>query len=488
MKKQDNFNYTLLPPSPRSVHLMGICGTGMAALAGMFHEIGCRVTGSDHAVYPPMSDFLKDLGIEVKQGYSPANLRHRPDLVVVGNVIRRENPEAAAVRESSIPYTSLPGALSRYFISDKTRIVVAGTHGKTTVSSMIAWILFKKGLDPGFMIGGIPGNFNRNYRLGSGTFFVLEGDEYDTAYFDKRPKFLHYLPHVAVVTSCEFDHVDIYQSLEEIQRQFGFFVGLVPTDGTLIAFAEDPGIRQVLEHCACRVETYGLRAEVDWSLVKRSEFERGVKTSVFHKGRKTASGTLPVLGYHNLLNAVAAIATAHRVGVPPQEAMEALGSFKGVKRRQEILGDVAGILLMDDFAHHPTAVRVTCSGVRSRYPTRRLIAVFEPRTNTNRRAVFQGQYVSAFLDADVIALREPRDVETIPQEGRFSSRKLAEDLRLHGKRAHAFADTDGIIEFLQGDLRRNDVVLVMSNGSFDNINVRLLDILKEREHERSLAV
>jgi UDP-N-acetylmuramate: L-alanyl-gamma-D-glutamyl-meso-diaminopimelate ligase len=467
---------------------MGICGTGMGALAGMFHEKGCRVTGSDQAVYPPMSDFLRELGIQVQQGYRPSNLDPKPDMVVVGNVIRRNNPEAVALETSGIPFTSMPGALNQYFTNNKTRIVVTGTHGKTTVSSMIAWILFNKGLDPGFMIGGLPGNFQKNYRLGNGRFFVLEGDEYDTAYFDKQPKFLHYQPHVGVITSCEFDHADIYSDLEEIRHRFRQFAALVPADGNLIAYGEDEWILSMLNDCACRVHTYGFRREMDWFANHHAQLPRDIQADVKHLGGRVASGTLPVIGYHNLLNAVAATAAVNCVGVTPQEAMEALGSFKGVKRRQEILGEEDGIILIDDFAHHPTAVKVTCSGVRSRFPDRRLVAVFEPRTNTSKRAIFQETYVPAFLDADLIALREPRDGETIPVEDRFSSMKLAEDLRGLGKKAQAFADTDNLVDFLSDELRPNDVALVMSNGSFDNINSRLLEILKERNNERSLVV
>jgi UDP-N-acetylmuramate: L-alanyl-gamma-D-glutamyl-meso-diaminopimelate ligase len=460
----------------------------MGALAGMFYESGCRVTGSDQAVYPPMSDFLRDLGIKVQQGYSPSNLSPRPDLVVVGNVIRRTNPEAIALEASGIPFTSMPGALNQYFTNGKTRIVVTGTHGKTTVSSMIAWILFNQGLDPGFMIGGLPGNFQKNYRLGTGRHFVLEGDEYDTAYFDKQPKFLHYRPDVAVITSCEFDHADIYPDLEDIRRQFRKFAGLVPADGHLIAFGGDDWIVRMVAGWACAVHTYGFKDEMEWLAECPVELHQSMKAGVRFRGRKVASGTLPVLGYHNLMNAVAALAAVNCVGVNPQEAMEALGSFKGVKRRQDILGEEAGVVLIDDFAHHPTAVKATCSGVRSRFPDRRLVAVFEPRTNTSKRAIFQELYVPAFLDADVIVLREPRDVEAIPETDRFSSSMLASRLRELGKNAQAFADTDELIDFLVDELRPNDVALVMSNGSFDNLNGRLLEILKERNNERSIAV
>jgi UDP-N-acetylmuramate: L-alanyl-gamma-D-glutamyl-meso-diaminopimelate ligase len=453
----------------------------MGSLAGMFHERGHTVTGSDQEAYPPMSDFLSSLGIPVAQGYSPANLHPQPDLVVVGNVIRRTNPEAIELERLGIPYTSLPGALARYFVCDKLRIVVTGTHGKTTVSAMIAWILCKEGLDPGFMIGGLLKNFRTNYRLGRGEFFVIEGDEYDTAYFDKRPKFLHYAPHIGVITSCEYDHADIYQSLDQIKGQFGNFAAMIPQDGALIAFAGDSAVREIISHPNGRVRTYGLGPDMNWSVVGVRLGHRGTGVQVLHRGREVVSGTLPVFGVHNILNALAALAACEIAGVPPNKAMDALCSFQGVHRRQEILGEIAGVLVMDDFAHHPSAVRETCGAVRSQFPGRRLVAVFEPRTNTSRRAVFQDAYVSAFPNADLIVLRDPRDPDKFPDGDRFSSHRLSTDLRSRGKEAHAFSDTEAILDFLLQQVEEGDVVLIMSNGSFDNLGVRLLDRLREQE-------
>lgn len=449
-------------------------------MAGMFHETGCKVTGSDQGVYPPMSDFLAGLGIQVARDYSPSNLVPRPDLVVVGNVIRRANPEAVALERSGIPYTSMPVALVRYFTRGKTRIVVTGTHGKTTVSAMIAWVLAKEHCDPGFMIGGLPTNFRTNYRLGQGDLFVIEGDEYDTAYFDKRPKFLHYGPHVGIITSCEFDHGDIYESLEQIQERFRDFTQLIPPEGRIIAYTQDSAVRQIITSPNGRVGAYGSDPDMEWSTADVHASKQGTHTEVLKRGRRVASGTLPVFGYHNMLNALAAVAACDTVGVKPQRAMEALASFRGVRRRQEILGEIGNILVMDDFAHHPTAVRATCEGMRERFPSRRLVAVFEPRTNTSRRSFFQKSYVPAFLEADLIAVREPRDPEKFPEGDRFSSERLARDLRSHGKDAHAFADTDAVLEFLSKRLHDEDVVLLMSNGNFDNIGPRLLDILRER--------
>lgn len=471
---------TPLPQRPTRVHLLGICGTAMGSLAGMFREQGCLVTGSDNGVYPPMSDFLRSLGIKVTEGYSSDNLNPRPDLVVVGNVIRKSNPEAQALEASGIPFTSLPGALNSYFVGNRTRIVVTGTHGKTTVSSMIAWVLSRCGMNPGFMIGGLPVNFGSNYGLGNGRFFVLEGDEYDTAYFDKSPKFIHYRPDIAVVTSCEFDHGDIYSSMEEIVEQFRAFARLVSAEGSLVAFGGDPRVMDISSGSRGAVLTYGLDPAMDWSVERLRDTAKGMHAVMLHNGKMAAEGTIPVFGVHNLMNAMAAVAVADLAGIEPQEAMDALAEFKGVKRRQEIVAEEAGVLLLDDFAHHPTAVRETCSAIRGRFPLCRLVAVFEPRTNTSRRSFFQKEYVSSFQAADLVVLREPREPEKFPEGDRFSSEQLAADLRELGKRALAFGDTDRIVEFLGGELRDGDVALVMSNGSFDGLASRLAAVLKEK--------
>ncbi len=460
------------------IHLMGICGTGMAALAGLLTESGYRVTGSDQAVYPPMSDLLAELGIDIIEGYKASNLEINPDLVVVGNVIRRVNPEAVALEESGIPFCSMPSAIRSYFASEKIRIVVAGTHGKTTVSSMISWILFRAGLDPGFIIGGVPNNFHKSYRLGRGRFFVIEGDEYDTAYFDKKPKFLHYDPDVAVITSCEFDHADIYNNLGQIQEQFVALLSKVPTTGRIVAYGDDPGIRQMVADSAVPLYTYGLNSGAEWTLEHARKLADGLSASFIRNGNEVAAGILPVMGLHNLLNATAAVAVAESVGVSPQQAVIALGSFEGVKRRQEILGHAGGITIVDDFAHHPSAVKVTCDGVRKHFPNRRLVAVFEPRTNTSRRSIFQTMYVPSLVGVDLAVLREPRGVDELPQSDRFSSPRLAQDLMDAGTKAYAFDDTEEILNYLLHELRTGDVVLIMSNGSFDGIGLRLLRALK----------
>ncbi len=458
---------------------MGICGTAMAALAGMFHERGFRVTGSDEGIYPPMSDFLGELGIHVIQGYHPSNLDSRPGLVVVGNVIRRSNPEALELERSGIPFITMPAAVTDFFSAGKNRIVVTGTHGKTTVSSMIAWILHCCGLEPSFMIGGIPRNFGTNYRLGNGDFFVIEGDEYDTAYFEKTPKFLHYRPHMGVMTSCEFDHADIYESLDEIKDQFRAFCRLLPADGFLAAYGND-AVGELISGTAARVETYGRDASSDWQADEVREARDGIFAAITKKRIEVARGTLPIMGFHNLMNALAAVAVADKLDVDPQQSMNALASFKGVKRRQQIISEIGGILIMDDFAHHPTAVKATCSAARSRFPDRRLVAVFEPRTNTNRRAVFQKDYVGVFEDADLVVIAEPSNVAHIPENERFSAKLLADDLSALGKKAGAFPHVEDIVEFLSQQLQNGDLVLIMSNGNFGNMSTRLMKALEER--------
>ncbi|AFM26455.1 UDP-N-acetylmuramate:L-alanyl-gamma-D-glutamyl-meso-diaminopimelate ligase [Desulfomonile tiedjei] len=485
----DNSTYSheiprLISP-PAHIHLMGICGTGMGSLAGMFHSKGYRVTGSDQAVYPPMSDFLRNLGIPIMEGYRASNLQPRPDLVIVGNVIRRTNPEAVELEKSGIPYVSMPLAVTHYFARDKTRIVVAGTHGKTTVTAMIAWILASAGRDPGFMIGGLPKNFGLNHRVTDGSVFVIEGDEYDTAYFDKRPKFLHYSPGIGVITSCEFDHADIYDNFDQIREQFRLFAGLIPKEGRLVAFVDDVNVRAIAEACRGPVVTYGFSSVVQWSVTDATPSDGGFSVVLTNHGMKVAAGRLAVIGMHNVLNAVAAVAACVQVGLDPQEALDSLASFQGVRRRQEILGEYRGITVIDDFAHHPTAVHVTCSGVKAAFPGRRLVAVFEPRTNTSRRAFFQNLYASAFSDADLVLIRTPRDVEDVPRSDRFDSERLARDLCTQGKEARAFGDTEEILHFLLSNLRQGDVVLIMSNGSFDDLCRNLQKSLQEACHEGS---
>ncbi len=463
------------------IHLLGICGTGMAALAGILKELGHRVTGSDEHVYPPMSTFLEGRGIPLQNGYDPANLEPRPDLVVVGNVIRRENPEAQAVEGLGLPRLSLPEALNRFLVGDRQSLVVTGTHGKTTTTALLSWLLFAAGRDPGFMVGGLAKNFAANYRVGQGPYVVLEGDEYDTAYFDKRPKFVHFHPAVAILTSVEFDHADIYQDLDHVTAAFESFLAQLPPASRLLAWGDAPLVRRVAEKSACAVSFYGLENDSDWRAVDLAPGAGGMHFSVLRQGKTWGRLWTPLLGAHNILNSLAALAAGAEIGLGPEELAPALKSFQGVKRRLETVGEYRGILVMEDFAHHPTAVAATLAAVRRGYPDRRLVAIFEPRTNTSRRAIFQEPYAQAFLEADLVIVREPPDLWKVPEGEQFSSAQLAADLTAQGKQALAFPDTDRLLEGLLPLLQPHDLALIMSNGDFDHLVPRVCQALGGKE-------
>jgi UDP-N-acetylmuramate: L-alanyl-gamma-D-glutamyl-meso-diaminopimelate ligase len=464
------------PVQIKHVHLMGICGTGMAALAGMLQQSGYTVTGSDNQVYPPMSVFLDSLHIPVRNGYAAGNLKPAPDLVIVGNVITRKNPEAEALAALKIPYLSFPQALAHFFIRSRTSLVIAGTHGKTTTCSLLASAMYKAELDPSFMIGGIVRQFGTNFRLGGGKYFVAEGDEYDTAFFDKESKFLHYRPHVAVITSLEFDHADIFADLQAIKRSFKKFVALLPKDGLLIAHLDDPNVAEVAAEAPCAVQGYGLNPANMWALEDLRTTGDVTGFKVVKNGNPWATMTVKLSGRHNCLNSLAVCAVLHHLGVKAVIINEGLSSFAGVKRRQEVRGIEKGITVIDDFAHHPTAVKETLLGLKQAYPNQRLIAVFEPRTNSSRRAIFQRDYVLAFDAADLILIREPLPLDGLLPDELFSAVRLADDLlKERHLAAEALANTDSILARLGAILRHGDVVAILSNGGFDDIHARLLE-------------
>ncbi|MBW2358913.1 MAG: UDP-N-acetylmuramate:L-alanyl-gamma-D-glutamyl-meso-diaminopimelate ligase, partial [Deltaproteobacteria bacterium] len=421
---------------------MGVCGTGMASLAGMFKEKGYQVTGSDHNVYAPMSDFLEALSIPVLKGYSPHNLYPIPDLVIVGNVITRKNPEAVELSRLGLPYLSFPQALQLFALKDKRSIVISGTHGKTTASSLAAWILEKGGMDPGFMIGGIPKNFKKNFKLGHGKYFVIEGDEYDTAFFDKGPKFLHYKPWTVILTNIEFDHADIYRNLEHVIENFRKLIHIIPPDGVLIANADDPIVAS--------------------EIVKKND----TRVKIIKHGIEYTTLSTPLYGRHNISNLLSAVVLADHLGVSLSPLSESVKTFEGIRRRQEIIGEKRGILILDDFAHHPTAVKETIDAVSEKYKNRRLIAVFEPRSNSSRRNVFQSRYALSFDNADLVMIPEPPMMEKIPLEERFSSQQLVGDLEKKGLNASYYQNTGQLLEALLAEARKNDVILIMSNGAF----------------------
>lgn len=454
---------------------MGICGTGMGALAGMLQASGYRVTGSDRNVYPPMSDFLASRKIPVAIGYGPGNLAPRPDLVIVGNVITRDNPEVQALAESAIPYLSFPQALAEFFITGKTSLVVAGTHGKTTTSSILASLLYAAGMDPSFMIGGLVQAFGSNFRVAGGRYFVSEGDEYDTAFFDKGPKFLHYRPNIAIITSIEFDHADIYADLAAVKKSFARLVAIMPADGKIVAHLDDPVVREVVAAAPCRVVGYGCGRDCEWRLDEYSVGAEGTSFVVRKNGEMFGSFFSRMPGRHNALNALAVLAVLAGLGVGGEAMRKGLAAFEGVRRRQEVRGVARGVTVIDDFAHHPTAVRETVSALRQSYPGRRLIVVFEPRTNSSRRRVFQDAYVEVFDGADAVLVREPVPLDKVPPEERFSSVRLADDLVKRGCAAQCFANTDMILAHLLATVEAGDVVAILSNGGFDNIHLRLLE-------------
>ncbi|MBM4293882.1 MAG: UDP-N-acetylmuramate--L-alanine ligase [Deltaproteobacteria bacterium] len=464
-----------------NIHLLGICGSGMAALAGILKEQGRRVTGSDEHAYPPMSTFLEGLGIPVQNGYGPRNLDPAPDLVVVGNVIRRENPEAQAMLARNLPHISLPEALNRFLVDNRQSIVVAGTHGKTTTTALISWLLYARGHDPGFMVGGIARNFQSNYRTGRGPYVVLEGDEYDTAFFDKRPKFVHFRPRLGVLTSIEFDHADIYRDLNHVIQAFESFLGRVQPGGRVLAWGDAPLVKEVCLRNGAPVSFYGLGPNAHWQAALIAPASGGMRFTVLMDGEPWGDFFLPLLGAHNILNALAALGVMAELGEQPQHLKEALAEFQGVKRRLEPAGEFRGILVLEDFAHHPTAVAVTLEAVRQAYPERRIVAAFEPRTNTSRRRIFQEPYAQAFKNADLILVREPPDLWKAPPEDRFSSEKLVQDLKAQGKIAFYFPDTHRLLEALLSRLQPGDIALIMSNGDFDHLLPRLRQALGEGE-------
>ncbi|MCQ2736927.1 MAG: UDP-N-acetylmuramate:L-alanyl-gamma-D-glutamyl-meso-diaminopimelate ligase [bacterium] len=464
----------------KHIHMIAVCGMGMGAFAGLLQEAGHRVTGSDQNVYPPMSVQLADAGIKVMSPYSPENLKDRPDLVIIGNAVRKTNPESSAAIEAGIPYMSFPEALDRFFLSERRSLVVAGTHGKTTTCSMAAWMLEKCGKNPGFLIGGILNNFGKCCKAGKKDgFFVTEGDEYDTAFFDKGPKFMHYRPSSAIITSVEFDHGDIYRDIEHIKSAFSAFIRLIPEGGTLVACSDFIHLREILPEASCRVETYGFNEDASWTA---ADISLGQKSSftIMHNGTAVAKAELQVPGKHNVINAVGAVALLASQGIDPQEAASALASFEGVRRRQEIRGTENGVSVIDDFAHHPTKVRATVSAIKSRYPDRTVWAVFEPRTNSSRRAFFQNDYVSSFDDADRIVIADVFNKEQIADSDRFSSEKLVDDLNKRGLSAEFMPSADAIISHVADNAADGDVVLVMSNGGFENLHARLLEALKAK--------
>jgi UDP-N-acetylmuramate: L-alanyl-gamma-D-glutamyl-meso-diaminopimelate ligase len=468
--------------NPKHIHLIGICGTAMASLAGMLKERGHRVTGSDAAAYPPMSTFLEALGIALAQPFAEANLTPRPDLVVVGNAISRGNAELEYVLDQRISFCSLPQILHDEFLVGKEVLVVAGTHGKTTTTSMLAWIFETAGLKPSFLIGGIAENFGSSFGLGDGRHFILEGDEYDTAFFDKGPKFLHYFPDATILTSVEFDHADIYKDLDAVETAFKRLVNLVPRRGRIVAFDSGESLERCLQKAFCPVERFGSTAGAYWRITDlKLETER-TRWSLLRDGKPWGEFEFALAGEYNVWNATAAAALAANCGIPKAAIAKAFQTFKSVKRRLEVKARVNGVTIIDDFAHHPTAIEQTLQALRSRYPGARLWVVLEPRSNTMRRNVLQDALANSLALADEVVIANIFKLDAIPEAERLNLDRVVAQIRKLGRRARILADADSIVSIVAPELGSGDVVAILSNGGFGGIYEKLPERL------RSLAV
>ena len=457
----------------KHIHLIGICGTAMASLAGMLAERGFQVTGSDAAAYPPMSDFLKSLGIPVSQPFAVQNLQPKPDLVVVGNAISRGNVELEHVLNERIPFCSLPQLLHDEFLRGKEVLVVAGTHGKTTTTSMLSWIFEVAGTKPSFLIGGIAENFGRSFQLGEGKYFILEGDEYDTAFFDKGPKFLHYFPDGVILTSVEFDHADIYKDLDAVETAFKRLVNLIPQRGRLVAFDSGDSIQRCVAKAFCPVERYGKTDAATWRIDNLHLSSNATSWTVLRNGSRWADLEFPLAGEYNVWNATAAAALAANYGISKEKIAEALKTFKSVKRRLEVKAEVNGITIIDDFAHHPTAIAVTLNALRARYKGRRLWAILEPRSNTLRRNVFQHELAKSLSIADEIVIANVFKSESIPEHERLDVNVVAAELVQMGHHARVLQDVDAIVSTCAPEMRSGDVIAILSNGGFGGIYEKL---------------
>ena len=459
----------------KSVHFVGIGGTAMASVAGAMKDKGFDVTGSDQNVYPPMSTFLAAKKIDVINGYSEANLNHKPDLVVIGNAISRGNPEAEIALERKLRYCSLPELLKEYFIRGKRSLVVTGTHGKTTTTSLLAWVFEHNGLNPSFLIGGIPNNFSQGARFTDSEWFIIEGDEYDTAFFDKRSKFVHYMPEVVILNNLEFDHADIFSSLPEIQTSFKRLINLIPRNGQLLASGDDPNIAPLLDVTHCPVKRFGLG---EHNAVRAFNLKLGPTASEFEI--PSARFHIDLVGELNVRNALAVVACAKHCGLKNSQIQSAFSSFRGIKRRMEVRGIAGGITIIDDFGHHPTAIRETLKALRLKFPSQKVWAVFEPRSNTTRRNVFQSELATAFADADAVVVSQVAKLEQLKPEERLNPEQLMRDIQAAGKPTAYLADVDGIVDHLAKGTQGGDVICVFSNGGFGGIHAKLLDRLGRR--------
>jgi len=469
----------------KHIHLSGICGTAMASLAGLLQLEGHRISGSDKAAYPPMSDLLHSLGIPVLEPYSESNLDPAPDLVVIGNALSRGNPEVERVLDERVPFTSMAALVREEFLKGRESLVVAGTHGKTTTTSMLSWIYQvashqDAALEPSFLIGGVAENFGTSFQLRPTRTFIIEGDEYDTAFFDKGPKFLHYFPDALILTHVEFDHADIYADLEAVKVAFKRLINLVPRRGLLVAFDGSPNVTECISKAFCRVERYGFKAESDWQVRNLRHEDSKTKWEVWKHGELWSGLSMELAGEHNALNATAAAALADGQGIRVDAIRSALASFKSVKRRLEVRDVIRGITIIDDFAHHPTAIRETLRALRSVYPDARIWAVLEPRSNTLRRKVLEQDLIESLRLADRVMMAGVYQQERIPNAERLHPEDVVDALNAAGTPAELHPDATEIVESIAPRLKPGDVVAILSNGGFDDIYEKLPARLRVR--------
>ena len=466
--------------NPRNYYLVGICGTAMASLAGMLKAKGYIVSGSDSDVYPPMSTYLDELGIRVYNGYKSENVREaNPDIVVIGNAVSRGNPEVEHVLDSGIRYQSMAETVKELFIRGKNSIVVSGTHGKTTTTAMLAWMLEVARRKPSFLVGGIAENFGGSFQIGKGPEFVIEGDEYDTAFFDKGPKFLHYLPNILLLKNIEYDHADIYPDIESLKIAFRRVINIVPRSGLIIAGVDSPIVRELIPAAFSRVAEVGIQ-QGDWRAREIAPANEGMGFQVFHREVHVGDFTIPMLGAFNVQNALGVIVAGKELGIENGRIQKGLSSFKSVKRRLELRGEVERIRVYDDFAHHPTAVLETLRAIRERFPTDRIWAVFEPRSQTCRRKIFEQEFIKSFDPADTVVVARVFGSGKLAEDEQLSPDSVVEGVRARGKIAETFDTTDEIVDYISRNATPGDQIVVMSNGGFDGIHRKLLEKLKGR--------
>jgi UDP-N-acetylmuramate: L-alanyl-gamma-D-glutamyl-meso-diaminopimelate ligase len=469
-------------PRGAHIHLIAVCGVGMAPLAGLLLSQGYRVTGSDQNVYPPMSTYLAELGVNALMGYKAEHLRDKPDLVVVGNVVSRNNPEVEEMLQLGVPYISFPQALGKFLIGSKRSVVIAGTHGKTTTSALMAWVFDRAGYAPSFFIGGMPRNFGGGFRQGSSDWVVLEGDEYDSAFFDKGPKFLHYRPEKVILTSVEFDHADIYRDLDHLKASFRRLAEIIPPAGSLLVCNEYEAAKEIAASARCPVTFYGDKGPSGWQARNVRTVDGATFFEPFDGRDSEGEVKVALIGRHNVSNALAVYATARELGIAPEAIRDGMATFAGVKRRQELKGEVGGITVLDDFAHHPTAIRETIEAVRAAYHGRRIWAIFEPRSNTSRRRIFAREFPVALGLADRVVVAGLYQPEKIPLAERLPPEEVVAEInRASGNgKAVSIERADEIARYVAREAARGDVILVMSNGGFDGVQEKILKLLREK--------